>query len=103
MHKSIRLTFLLFCTVTTLLQGCSGVRLATLSETLDGFKKQGKNDLEKQCDQYTLTSIEYQNCRQNVRKIYDELDRKQKADDDKDKLNKAEPASLLRSTPIQSD
>ncbi len=62
------------------LQGCSGVRLATVSETLEGFKKQGQDDLEKRCDQYPRTSIDYQNCRQEVRKIYDELDRKQKAD-----------------------
>jgi hypothetical protein len=87
---SVRLIFVLICVSTTLLQGCSGVRLATLSETLDGFKKQGQNDLENRCDQYTPTSIEYQNCRQNVRKVYDELARKQKSDNDKSKLNTPE-------------
>jgi len=62
------------------------VRLATLSEQLDGLKKQGQADLEKNCAQYSFISIEYQNCRENVRKIYDELDRKQKLDDVKSKL-----------------
>jgi len=79
MRLLIQLSLSVIC-ISFAMQGCSGVRLATISETLDGFKKQGQDDLEKRCEQYPRTSIDYQNCRQEVRKIYDELDRKQKTD-----------------------
>ena len=82
LQNQIRLSSISICVYIALLQGCSGVRLATVSETLDGFKKQGQDDLEKRCEQYPYRSLGYQNCREEVRKVYDELERKRKADDD---------------------
>ena len=80
MPKPVRLILALICVGSVLLQGCGGVRLATLGENIDGIKKSGQTRLEKECEQHPYTSIEYQNCRQQVRRMYEELDSKQKAD-----------------------
>jgi hypothetical protein len=85
MPNSIRLIFVQISVCVFVLQGCGGVRLQTPSELADQIKKGGQYDSEKRCDRYPYTSIEYQNCRQDVRKVYDELERKQKADDDNSK------------------
>ncbi len=67
MSTSIRIIFLSVCACAALLQGCSSV----------------KDVSEKRCDQYLPNSVDYQYCRQEVSKVYNELDRKQKAADDK--------------------
>lgn len=69
MSKPIRIIFLSVCACAALLQGCASV----------------KDISEKRCNQYLSNSDQYQYCRQEVRKVFDELERKQKAADDTSK------------------
>jgi hypothetical protein len=69
MSNSVRFIFVSVCACAALLQGCGTV----------------KDVSEKRCNQYLLNSDQYQYCRQEVRKVFDELERKQKAADDTSK------------------
>jgi hypothetical protein len=61
MSNLIRFIFVSVCACAALLQGCASV----------------KDISEKRCNQHLPNSVEYQYCRQEVRKVYDELERKQ--------------------------
>lgn len=78
MLTSIRLNFVQILICVVLLPSCGAARLQTPSELIEQIKKGGKYDSEKRCDQHLRTSIEYQYCRQEVRKVYDEVEGKQK-------------------------
>jgi hypothetical protein len=90
LQNQIRLSSLSICVYIAFLQGCGGVRLQTPGELGEQIKKGGQYDSEKRCDQYPYRSIEFQNCREEVRKVYDELERKRKADGDNSKGNMVE-------------
>ena len=69
MSNSVRFIFVSVCACAALLQGCGTVKYVS----------------EKRCNQHLPNGVEYQYCRQEVRKVFDELERKQKPADDKSK------------------
>ena len=76
MFNQDRLIFVLACASAALLQGCGSVSASV------------RDVWEKRCNQHLPNSVEYQYCRQEVRKAYDELDLKQRASDDTSKQPK---------------
>ncbi len=85
--NQIKFTPVCFCVCVALLSGCGGIRLQTPGEIAEQIKKGGQFDSEKRCDQYLRTSIEYQYCRQEARKVYDEVGKRQKESNGNGKLN----------------
>ena len=78
MTNLIRINFLKTCVCVSLLQGCGGLRFQTSGEFIEQIKSGGKYDSEHRCDKYLRTSIEYQYCQQEVRKVYDEIESRKK-------------------------